>query len=90
MYKRQEFGASLGAYYKTKVVKNVILENILTLYSNYLEDPQNVDIDYTLNLIMTINKFITANVAFQAIYDDNAAQATQVREAIGVGITYGF
>ncbi|MFT5103147.1 MAG: hypothetical protein ACI86C_000798 [Candidatus Latescibacterota bacterium] len=87
---RFEFGASLGAYYKIKVVKNVILENILTLYSNYLEDPQNVDIDYTLNLIMTINKFITANVAFQAIYDDNAAQATQVREAIGVGVTYGF
>ena len=87
---RFEFGASLGGYFKTEVVKNVTVENILNLYSNYLEDPQNVDIDYTLNLIMTVNKFITANAAFQAIYDDNAIQATQIREAIGIGVTYGF
>jgi len=87
---RFEFGASLGGYYKKEVVKNVTVENILNLYSNYLEDPQNVDIDYTLNLIMTVNKFITANAAFQAVYDDNAVQATQIREAIGIGVTYGF
>lgn len=87
---RFEFGASLGAYYKTDIVKNVTVENILNLYSNYLEDPQNVDLDYTLNLIMTVNKFITANATFQAIYDDNAVQDIQIREAIGIGVTYGF
>lgn len=87
---RFEFGASLGGYYKIELVKNVTVENILNLYSNYLEDPQNVDLDYTLNLIMTVNKFITANAAFQAVYDDNAVQATQIREAIGIGVTYGF
>lgn len=87
---RFEFGASLNGYYKKEVLKNVTVENILNLYSNYLEDPQNIDIDYTLNLIMTVNKFITANAAFQAIYDDNAVQAIQIREAIGIGVTYGF
>ncbi len=87
---RFEFGAALGAYAKFDVMTNVSVENILNLYSNYLEDPQNVDIDYTLNLMLAVNKWITANVTFQAIYDDNAVQATQIREALGVGVTYGF
>ncbi|MAP53994.1 DUF3078 domain-containing protein [Altibacter sp.] len=87
---RFEFGASVNGYAKFDLMKNVTLENILNLYSNYLEDPQNIDIDYTLNLIMAVNKFITANATFQAIYDDNAVQAFQIREALGIGITYGF
>ena len=87
---RFEFGAALGAYAKFEVMPNVKLENILNLYSNYLEDPQNVDIDYTLNLVMSVNKWITANATFQAIYDDNAVQGFQIREALGIGITYGL
>ncbi|MCW5518308.1 DUF3078 domain-containing protein [Aureitalea sp. L0-47] len=87
---RFEFGAALGAYAKFDVMKNVTVENVLNLYSNYLEDPQNVDIDYTLNLVMAVNKWITANATFQAIYDDNAVQGFQIREAIGIGITYGL
>lgn len=87
---RFEFGAALGAYAKFDVMKNITLENVLNLYSNYLEDPQNVDIDYTLNVIMAINKWITANATFQAIYDDNAVQAFQIRETLGIGVTYGF
>jgi len=87
---RFEFGAAVGAYAKFEVMPNVKLENILNLYSNYLEDPQNVDIDYTLNLVMAVNKWITANASFQAIYDDNAVQGFQIRESLGIGITYGL
>lgn len=87
---RFEFGASVSAYAKISLMKNVTMENVLNLYSNYLEDPQNVDIDYTLNLIMSVNKFITANATLQAIYDDNAVQGFQIREALGIGVTYGF
>lgn len=87
---RFEFGAALGGYAKFEVMPNVNVENILNLYSNYLEDPQNVDIDYTLNVVMAVNKWITANATFQAIYDDNAVQGFQIREALGIGVTYGL
>ncbi len=87
---RFEFGASLSGYAKFDIMANVSAENILNLYSNYLEDPQNVDIDYTLNLVLKVNKYISSNVTFQAIYDDNAVQGFQIREALGVGVTYGF
>jgi len=87
---RFEFGAAINAYYKFNVMENVSFENILNLYSNYLEDPQNVDIDYTLNVVMKINKYLTTNFAFQTIYDDNAFRGFQTRQVIGLGVTYGF
>ena len=85
---RFEFGASVNVYAKYTLVENVTMENMLSLYSNYLEDPQNVDLDYTMTLNMKVNDYISANFVFQAIYDDNAVQAVQVREVLGVGFTY--
>jgi hypothetical protein len=37
---------------------------------------------------MRVNNLITTNVAFQAIYDDNAVQGFQIRQALGIGVTY--
>lgn len=87
---RFEFGAAVSGYAKVKLMDNISAENILNLYVNYLEDPQNVDIDYTLNLVMKVNEYISTNFTFQAIYDDNAAKGFQIREALGVGVTYNF
>jgi len=87
---RFEFGAAINGYYKFNLMENVSVENILNLYSNYIEDPQNVDIDYTLNIVMKINKYLSTNFAFQTIYDDNAFAGFQTRQVIGVGVNYGF
>ena len=100
---RFEFGASLDAYYKKDILENVSFENILRLYSNYLDKPQNVDVDYTANLFMKVNKFITVNAGVQLIYDDNIKTKSlengvelekgpklQVKQIIGAGITYKF
>lgn len=87
---RFELGANISAYYKTDVVTNVSIENILNLYANYLENPGNIDIDYTLNIAMKINKFLSANIAAQAIYDDNAIAEIQIREVFGLGFNYKF
>ncbi|MES2239551.1 MAG: DUF3078 domain-containing protein [Bacteroidota bacterium] len=87
---RFEFGASVSAYYKFNAITNVTIENRLNLYSNYLEDPQNVDIDYQMNVVMKINKYLSANIALQTIYDDNSIKAFQVKEVFGLGINYGF
>lgn len=102
---RFEFGASFDAYYKVDLMENISIENILKLYSNYLEDPQNVDVDYTLNLFMKVNDYISVNGGLQLIYDDNTLiprqvngtpqpgtdrPALQVRQILGVGLTYKF
>lgn len=87
---RFEFGASLSGYAKFNIMENISVENTLNLYSNYLEDTQNVDIDYTMNLVMNVNKVISANLIFQAIYDDNAVAGFQIREVFGVGVNFGI
>ncbi|MPT34384.1 MAG: DUF481 domain-containing protein, partial [Flavobacterium sp.] len=85
-----ELGFNASAYYKFNLMENVSVENILNLYSNYLEDPQNVDLDYQLNIVMKINKYLSTNLAFQTIYDDNAFKGFQIRQVLGLGINYGF
>lgn len=87
---RFEFGASLNAVANLEVLENVVMENSLSLYSNYLDKPGNIDIDYLMNLEMGINDYLSANLLFQAIYDDNAVGAFQIREVFGLGINYGF
>ncbi|PAM92365.1 hypothetical protein B4N84_26550 [Flavobacterium sp. IR1] len=87
---RYELGFYSSVYYKLAIMTNVTAENTLNLYTNYLEDPQNVDMDYSLNIIMKVNKFLSANLAFQAIYDDNAYRGFQTRQVFGMGINFGF
>jgi hypothetical protein len=87
---RYELGFYASGYAKFKIMENVSVENILNLYSNYLEDPQNIDLDYTMNLVMSINKYLSANITFQTIYDDNAFKGFQTREVFGIGVNYGF
>lgn len=87
---RYELGMALNGYYKFNIMENVSVENILNLYSNYLEDPQNVDIDYQLNIIMKINKYLSTNLAFQTLYDDNAFKGFQTKQVIGLGVNYNF
>jgi hypothetical protein len=87
---RYELGFYASVYYKLAIMTNVTAENTLNLYSNYLENPQNVDMDYSLNIIMKVNKYLSANFSFQAIYDDNAFRGFQTRQVFGLGINFGF
>ena len=87
---RYELGASFTGYSKFEIMENVSFENTLSLYSNYLDEPGNIDIDYLMNIGMSINKWITADLIFQAIYDDNTVRAFQIREVFGAGFNYTF
>lgn len=82
---RFELGANIAAYYKAELFKNVTFENTLALYSNYIEDLGNIDIDYTLNIVMKVNSHLSAHVIGQVIYDDNSIAEVQLREVFGIG-----
>lgn len=97
-----EFGASLDAYYKVDIAKNITFENILKMYSNYLKQPQNIFTDYTANLYMKVNKLVTVNAGVELVNDPlaripfNTATGTdyhsvlQVKQIFGAGLTYKF
>ena len=96
---RNEFGGTVKALVNKDIVKNVNLASQITLFSNYMEKPQNVDVDCQVLLTFKINKFLTSNINFQFIYDDdiiitdkdgNVGPRLQIKELFGLGLTYKF
>lgn len=99
---KYELGAYFDLYYKKEILKNVTIENTLKLYSNYLDKPKNVDIDYTLSVFMKVNDYISANLGVQLVYDDDVKlpyddngvtkykPQLQVKQLFGAGVTYKF
>jgi hypothetical protein len=87
---RYEIGFSASLLYKFQVMENITMENVLGLFSNYIDKPQNIDFNYLMDIDLKVNKYFTANFIFQTIYDNNAYSGFQVREVIGLGINYSF
>lgn len=96
---RPEFGAAFKAVLEKDLVTNISLKSKLELFSNYLDRPQNVDVNWEALLLMKVNKYITTNIGFQSIYDhdimikdkDNrTGPRTQFKQTFGVGFTYSI
>jgi len=87
---RYELGMNYQMYFKTELMENVTLENTLNLFSNYLDKPQNIDIDNMLNLRMKVNKYLSAGLNLRTIYDDNTFPGWQISEVFGVELGFDF
>ncbi|HNW50944.1 MAG TPA: DUF3078 domain-containing protein [Prolixibacteraceae bacterium] len=93
---RPEFGAYLKSSLNTEIVKNVGLLTELGLFSNYLKDPEKVDVDWKVAINMKVNKYISAQLGTNLIYDydikdpvDGKAKV-QFKELFGVGFSFKF
>ena len=94
-----ELGANLKAEANQEIMKNVKLYSRLELFSNYLENPQNIDIKWDVQLNMTINKWLSTTLSTNLVYDDNikiaqkdgtAGSRVQFKEVLGVGLQFAF
>jgi hypothetical protein len=68
------------------LIENVNYKQDLKLFSNYLEDASNIDLDYLAQIEINVNPLLSTQLIFQLIYDDNAVARLQVREVFGVGV----
>lgn len=68
---RSEFGGRLVMKFKKDIMANVNLDSYLDLFSNYLKNPQNIDVVFNNLITFKINKFFTATLISQFIYDDD-------------------
>ena len=102
---RHEFGILVQSHWKKKVYKNVLMMNRLSLYSDYLHNFKNIDVDWELNFVLTINKYIKANVGTHLIYDDDIkfkddidndgtletlGPRVQLKQLLNIGVVYTF
>ena len=83
-------GFNLSGYYKFNLMENIQMENIITLYSDYLANVGNVDTDYQTNIRFKVNKSIKMLMTFHTIIDDNASSRIQFRQLFGLGVNYNF
>jgi hypothetical protein len=67
----QEMGTQIVMNNIFNPTKNLKIENRLRLFSNYLNNPQNVDVDWELILDQKINWFFTIRLNLHLIYDDD-------------------
>lgn len=73
---KSEFGGYLRAIYtkndfKSEFMKNVALTTKIDLFSNYADNPQNIDVSWENMIAMKVNKFISVNFNTHLLYDDN-------------------
>lgn len=78
-----EFGPSLSMQFHKEILKNVTWTSRLDLYSNYLHNPKNVDVNWSSLFVLKVNKFISASLDTELIYDDDVKFITYAKNADG-------
>lgn len=68
---RVEVGAFVKLSYKEDIFENVNLDTRIDLFSNYVENPQNVDVNWETLITMKVNEWLSATLTTQLIYDDD-------------------
>jgi hypothetical protein len=100
---RTELGVLVTAHHKKEVWKNINLENRLSLYSDYINNFGNIDVDWQIQLDLVVNEYVRANIGAHLIYDDDikakeevaGEQITlgpklQLKQVLGIGLVYNF
>jgi len=102
---RYELGAALNAVYTNKFYKdNIYFTSRLGLFTNYLDRPENIDVNAEAMLTFKVNKFLNVSIAALLIYDhditirevvdiddptqDKFGPRTQFKEVLSVGFSY--
>ncbi len=77
---RAEFGASLTAKFQKDIFKNVNLKTTVQLFNNYTdkvaENRANIDVNWEVLISMKINKFLSASLITNLIYDHDISLPT--------------
>ncbi|MCC5923820.1 MAG: DUF3078 domain-containing protein [Crocinitomicaceae bacterium] len=94
---RAEFGSFFRIMYTSNIMENVSLRTRWEFFSNYIENPQNIDVNGELIMNFKVNKWLSATLQANLIYDDdikitdsagNVGPRTQFRQVIGLGLAY--
>lgn len=100
---RAELGSFFRVKYKDEIIKNVKVDSRLELFTNYLEDFGNIDVNWQNGIVFKVNGWLTTNLFTQLIYDDDikievdnnedgiideTGPRVQFKSVLGVGLTF--
>ena len=84
---------------KYEFLKNMTVYSRLDLYSDYLHKPQNIDVNWEVQINMAINKWFSTTLTTNMVYDDDIkivqkdgskGSRLQFKEVLGVGVQFNF
>jgi len=79
---RYEFGARAVAKFQYPLAKNIDFNSKLELFSNYLNHPERIDVDWQNMLVLKVNDWLNANLATHLIYDYDIPFYTETGDLI--------
>jgi hypothetical protein len=99
---RYEFGGLMRVAWKREILTNVLLDTKLQLFSNYVDNPQNIDVNWDALITFKVNKYLSFNILAVLIYDHDImvpkgfnpngtainGRGIQFKEVLSLGITY--
>ncbi len=94
---RGEFGAYFRMKYARELVENIQMKSKLELFSNYLNNPENIDVNAEVLFTFKVNSWFSASLNWNLIYDDdidiedrfgNVGPRTQFKSVLGLGVSY--
>jgi hypothetical protein len=98
-----QFGAYSNIYFTTPLAENISFTTRLELFSNYLDKPQNIDVNWENLFNFKVNKWFAATLGTLLIYDHEidivredaegvlkTGPATQFKQTLALGITAKF
>ena len=97
-HSKTEFGAFASLNYMKEINKTFSYKSKLDLYSNYLEEPKNIDVYWTNLINLKLTKALSLTYSLDMIYDDdvrlfgpdNESPAAQVKSMLGLGFMVKF
>jgi hypothetical protein len=94
---RSEFGAYMKMSFNRELMKNIEMKSTVELFSNYLDQPQNIDVNADILFTFKVNNWFSASLNWTAIYDDDiqiqlsngkVGPRFQFKSVLGLGISY--
>jgi hypothetical protein len=91
-----QFGAFVSMSFNKEIMKNVKYTSRLDFYSNYLNNPENIDIFWTNTLTFKVNKWLALGYNWNVAYDDEyipsgeTGPRTQYLGVFSIGVTAKF
>ena len=99
-----EFGAQLKVDFKVNVNDNFAFSSQVVLFSDYLDKPQNLRVNWDNRIDWKVAKFFSFTIMTNLIYDDNVIiqtpdeakagtpgrQRIQFKESLSFGFVYTF
>ncbi len=96
---REQSGGYFKLSFKKPVMENVEFGTVLELFSDYLNHPENLYVNWTTLTTMKVNKYISATLSTQLIYDEavmikdkdgKIGPRVQFKQVLGLGLAYKF